>query len=306
MKRFSFSSLLLLSLFVQSINSEGNLTFSMFLEKFHAKAAEKGIEMGSGLNCIFTITNTMDKAKTKHAVPVTKLMTETKFRQVMDRVPAGMQVVIGQVTVNDEESKHERGNARAFLRNKIYLINNDLTEKIGQLNMEIYTEIAHKPFIANDKMFANWFKLWDKDQMDEEHLKNIKKEIRAMAAQYEVSNREFKKKMKEVDNLRKTIDNYFRLANEKCDNLLKAKNYTEFPRMVQEIVPLIERIYKSQSQLIENLENVQNLLKDYNMKRIIWVELLIGLRESLTSNRRSINLEFLLLFFTNLCCGRNV
>lgn len=113
--------------------------------------------------------------------------------------------------------------------------------------------------------------------------------------------------MKKIDGIRKTIDKYFSLANawanEKCDNLLQAKSYKEFPKMVEEIVPLVERISKSQNQLIENLENMKADLQDYNIKRVVWIEFLIEMRETLTSNRRSMNLEFLFSFFSHFCGG---
>lgn len=177
---FSLKKTFCLNPFQKVIDGGGNLTFSTFLEKFHAKAAKNGIAPRSELNCIFSISTSTNKVHRKFAAPVKKLMDQPKFNQLMNRVPVGMMVVVEHVADNDDETSHKQVIARGFLRNEIYHINNNLREKIDQLNMEICAEIANKPIATNDKMFDTWFMLWDKNDMDEEYLKKIEREIRAI------------------------------------------------------------------------------------------------------------------------------
>ncbi|XP_031623830.1 uncharacterized protein LOC116341101 [Contarinia nasturtii] len=301
MKSSIIWTIVFLLLFIQLINSEQDLTFSNFVDKFNKKAAKKGFNMGSRLLFIVQISNTVDKLKKKLEAPRKEFMNSKKLRDLLRRIP-------NDLTVNVFEPAEI--NARGFIEHSVTSINNSQIVDIPNAGKEVCSEIAVKPPIFYDKVFDNWFKVWDHDPINAEHVREVEKELKDMTIIYESLLNRFNEIMKSVEAAEAGIQYYWKFINREFDRLLKLDRKQPDAAKAKEIMvalqPLLEKIFQQQQLLIQHLGGVKCVLGDYNENRIRWVEFLMSMRESLTADRRtSVHMERIIAFFANLLCGHS-
>lgn len=279
---------------------EEDLTFSRFLEKFNKKAAEKGIDMGSRLNFIVRISNTVDKLRKKLDIPVKEFLDAETLEKVIKRVPKRT-----VITTHDNKAALHKMYGRDFLRQSIKFINDAQKIRIHSVSKEICNKIAFSPSIMYDKVFDDWFKVWDNDPIDETHVKLVYKELPVMIEEYEKLFKLFHKRLSEFEEGAAQVKFMSGLVTEGVDKILKLTpeneaDGVEAKQILVSIVPLLERLFRAQGIVCQALEDIRNVLTVYNRNRIRWVEFLMAMRESLAeTKRRTVDIDHVESLFAN-------
>ncbi|XP_031637207.1 uncharacterized protein LOC116349763 [Contarinia nasturtii] len=273
-------------LFIQLINGmqhngEEDITFSNLLDQFNKKAAEKGFDMGSKLHFIIKISNTVGKLKKKLETPPKEFMDSKKLKRVLASVPKTM-------TITGPD--YVEVNGREFLRLMIGIINDAATENIPNISAEICTEITFIP--PHDQLFDDWYKAWDMDPISEQHMIQVYKELPAMTTKYVQLYDLYHKRLGEVEAAVKGVKFLTKLINTDFDRLLilnpeEESDAVQARETVLRLQPLLERLGQHQEHVIRQLTQVRDVLIEYNKDRIKWIEFLVEIRESLTSDRRT-------------------
>lgn len=265
-------------------NGEENLSFSNLLNQFNKKALEKGFDMGAKLSFIIKISNTIGKLKKKLEMPPKEFISAKKFEKVLAAIPEFTTIITKDYNVVF---------AREFLGHAVNFINESQTVRIGKVKEEICSEIAFIPPNKYDQFFDDWYKMWDKEQINPEHVNQVYKELPKMTTKYEELYELYHKRLGEVEGAETDIKFLTRLIHADFDKLskLNPKNEADIVQ-VKEIVdrlqPLMDKLFNHLGQMQRALTNVKEVLENYNKDRVKWIEFLMEMRESLESERRNL------------------
>ncbi|XP_031629542.1 uncharacterized protein LOC116344865 [Contarinia nasturtii] len=247
----------------QLMAKDEELTISLVLNSFYAKAAKSGIAMKSKLDFILKISNNIDQIQSKLKTPVTEFMNETIIGQITSKIPENL-TVMGR-------------NARSYLLEEIESVNILQIVMIKEFNDEICYGFSNKMPNKYDKTFENWFKQWNPKPPNKNHVQRVDKYRPTMETIYEKFNRNFDKGIKEAEAARMTLDNSI--------NFVKSSLMTDFLQSttatLQKTTNAIEelgKLRKQQEQLIKYLGNVQSILHMYNTQRLKWIDFLVELK----------------------------
>ncbi|XP_031637201.1 uncharacterized protein LOC116349758 [Contarinia nasturtii] len=286
MKLSTLSTCISFLLFIQLINGmqhngEEDITFSNLLDQFNKKAAEKGFDMGSKLQFIIKISNTVGKLKKRLGTPPKEFMDSKKLKRVLASVPKTMTLTIMFAKVNGRE----------FLTQAIGVINNAQTVDIRDVSAEICREIEFIP--PYDKFFDEWYKAWDMDPISENHVNQVYKELPVMTTKYAQLYDLYHKRLGEVEAAETTVKFLTKLVNTDFDLLLKLNpkgksDAVQAREIVVRLQPLLERLFQNLGQVSNHLKEVRDVLRAYNADRVKWIEFLMEMRETLASKRKTI------------------
>ncbi|XP_031638186.1 uncharacterized protein LOC116351170 [Contarinia nasturtii] len=269
MRLFLFLSVLSISILFEVVNGADELTFSSLVDKVCAKADEKAINLKPKLSFVRSISINTDKIRTRLTALVTKFVDEKRINEILDKVPANTTAM-------------DVNNAQRFLRTEFNRFKKKQSEKVDIID-RIWSEVTIKP-PKRDWMFSCWFREWLQDPTDEMHMNRVKNNTKFMSSEYENLFKKFNNELIEAEKIKSNIDTFIGLAKTSFDKLFKSAKPEE---VINDVKPLMNRIYNNERELIKKLEAIECAVKEYNARRMIWVDFLVDLRATLTSPRRS-------------------
>lgn len=249
------------------------------------------------------ISDNIDEIKTTLEAQLGEFMNTKKKNQILEKIPQNLEI----------NEKH----AKELLRDEINSINYVQTTQITFQIINIGGEIAFKPPHKYDQVLYDAFKQWNKDPIDKDLVRRIVKESEFMRLEYNKFYEKFIGEMKTIDEIRENIRTDIVLANSLFDQLIQATDFSQIEKITIKSVSVLSRISSHQFMLLENLRNVNKTLKDYNGRRVVWEEILIGMRKSLTAARKQLRKVLLRQFSdqfkddlksiscTKIMCGNN-
>ncbi|XP_031623351.1 uncharacterized protein LOC116340807 [Contarinia nasturtii] len=281
MKQFLFLTILSVSLFAQVTVSE-ELTFSDLLNKFYTKVAEKKIKLKVNLDFIAKISNIgdicSDKAKLHNP---DGFITFQKMEEVLKKVP--------------KNKKINGIDAQKFLYQEIMSINQTQTSKMSFSNLNICGGIEFKIQTEYDKFFEESYEQWNKDPIKSDLVERVENAAASMESGYKAFQFKFDADMKSAEDLRKTIQTDLNAVKSLFEELLNSKP-AQATKIFDKVKPLILRITTQQLQLIALLKKVSDLLQQYNIERVKWADVIVGIRKAPTAPRK----QLLKVFYRHL------
>ncbi|XP_031624035.1 uncharacterized protein LOC116341232 [Contarinia nasturtii] len=265
MKQCAILMLLSLLLVVQ-IDCK-DVTCSTFLDQFYAKASKQGFDFRPRLSVILGITNDSKRIIKKCQAPIKEFVDHTKLLR--------LQNTIGLL-------KHHI--VKAY----------EKTIETRFLYDDIIRELEFKLPIKTDKIFRKSYEKWEKDsEIDKSRLEFVNNTIGAMALDYSELHKGFKEHLEAADQTKVIVEKYFDSANTSFDTFLNITPDTKNKKcIIWEVAKIILAIQKEQDQLLVHLESMKNILRVYNEQRLIFIEYIMGMRESLIAGRDEV--EFFL------------
>lgn len=263
------------------VYSADDPTYLSLLEIFLAKADGNVTGMRQRLNFTLNLSKDMDKIKTKIVDAGKVFLSPSKREQVLARVPKTIFITADQQRV-----------IAHYLLNKRFVTIYHSTVKIKKITNEILSEIALKPLNQIDEHFDRWYRRWDPNCIDNDHIAKIKENIRSIASVYEQIHGHFMKDMRVVNEVKANLDMLIGLAYSSIERLLNstvsAKQFYQETELIEErtdlltvilgdLDPILERIPIQQDLLTRKLIKLNNWLVKYNEKRTIWAEFMIGM-----------------------------
>lgn len=227
------------------------------------------------------ITNNINRIKNKLEEPAKPLIDKANFEKLLSKIPESIN------TNNNTEI--EDNDARDFLENQLNEINEAMTEEMTKVCQKILAEIEFDlPTFLNDTEFFYSFEHWIKNPTDLKHVRMVAADLKVMSAQYETHNVIFNNEMKKINEIKFGFSALIKLANASFNKLLQTKHPNETNQFIEELRPILDRIYKQQTHLLDSHDNVLEILKKYNDQRMEWAEFLIGMKETIISHRNEV------------------
>lgn len=222
------------------------------------------------LDFILNISNNTHQLKAKLLIPLTPIMTNAKRDEVAKKVPK-------MVTVKGID-----GNT--FLRKFITQMDESQTRILNHFKEEASAEFKYE-LPQNDEALKESFNIWVNHGIEHIRHENLEMKIRTVESEYSNFYEQFKRKMDIVDEITHFIGGITVLLNIKCDKLIRSKDQKHAINIFDELGSVSTILSEQQLLLRQNLEQLKEILKQYNENRKIWVEFLIGMRTSLNSTR---------------------
>lgn len=242
-----------------------SITFSTFLEQFYNKASKKGFDLRPRLSFLLGLTNDSKRIKKKLEMSVKEFGYEKmcEINDVAPRLSNSMDKVFDK-TIETE-----------------ILYNDFILQLESQLPIE------------TDKIFKKWYEKWKKEDIEVARLQVLNQTIPSIALKYAAVHEEFKEHMKAADQTKVIVEGYIDSANTSFNDILKitpaSKNgkYT-----IREGRWILRAIKNEQDQWLVHLESMNNILKWYNEQRLIAIDFIIGLRDTLEAGRNEVDFTF--------------
>lgn len=275
------------------------MSFSELAETFHAKEIGIISDKKSNLQFILGFFDHFDDIQIKCGT-FKSFMTAERKAAILGKVPEN--IMFGETTSHDFlELSLKSGDTANRLR-------------ISYIKYEINSEILFELFMRNDKSFNQSFKNWKRNPTDQKHVQRVKNELASMKSEYDQCNTHFNKQLRAIVESRAKIETMISSVNESIKYLLNIKETEQsyyydsiVSKPVKEIAITSMKIYSDQTAFMTKLEKLRDLLKDYNKKRVKWSEFLIGMRETLVSEPKPVELkigEFTKIIAKTFMCGK--
>lgn len=201
----------------------------------------------------------MDQIIHKLEIPDHTLMDNAKMKRVLQKVP--------------EQSIIDDYNARNFLSVRISIINEKVTID------EICSGIRSQSISEHSEHFNDHFQQWLQKPVDREYLKNVAQYIPSMTNKYTDFYEKFNQNLCEVNEKRKTVDDFIKLTSPSFDSLLEAEDPIKIRHIVQELGSITKKICEKQESLFKAYRIMLKTIRSYNIDRTQWAEYLIGMRK---------------------------
>lgn len=169
----------------------------------------------------------------------------------------------------------------------IFSINNR-QETTKNLFWDILSEMKFKPSDKNDAMFDSSFEQWKKNPLDYEHLEKVACNLNFMKDEYNQLHDKFDKAMEKLNGIKENINKNIVSANAWFYRFFRNSDTRDYQEIIDEMQYITMRIYNQQNQLLSKLYSLIEILQTYNAKRFLWAEYVIGMRETLSSERHSV------------------
>lgn len=268
-------------------SGDKDLTFSLLLDKFYAKAAEIDIQLKPKLDFMLNISENVNEIDSKFQASQKKLLNYEQRVEVLGKVPKGM-IIKGVKT-------------RGYLCGKLAFINDAQNIKKLSLYSDIVSAIAFKPLNKYDKEIGNSFEKWIQNPVDAEHIQRVMNHLEHMKSKYGELNKKFIEKIDVLLKVKTNIGTDMLGISKLFEKLLKTSNsehaLTKF--LLEEIVTYTAKIFDQQIQTLKTLVEIRETLDKYNEQRVKWAEYLIGMRNWLPSFRvplKLVNMEYVKTF----------
>lgn len=256
-------------------NGVKDLTFTRFVDRFYEKTRMKGFDMQPRLTYVIKICKNIDKTRDTLKTPLNSFIDEDKIEAVANKIPHGLYV--------------HGANATEFFKKQMGYINREEREDIQKLNDEIVSEIELQlPTFEDDSIFSREYSKWDAKPINKSHIDEVESVIKSIGAEYESLHEEFHTAMNAVKNLKTNNDQLINSIYKSFGNMLAATNENNSAAILKlEILLIKENIRGNFEEWAKHLQEVKKVLKLYNERRVLWVEVLIGMRKTLDSARTS-------------------
>lgn len=250
------------------MNSQENVTFSLLLRTFYAKAKDTGIPMEPKLNFVLKTFITKDEIKRKYEVLIGPVLNESDRWKIIGKLPDGA----------------DRKKGRAFF---FPFIEIDQFEQvaISRRFSEFYKQIEFE-LDENDRPFIETFKRWKNTNSHRNQIKQVLEDLKSMQSEYTSLLDKFQKDMTRADELKENIEverAVVTLFGRKCLNATDVKNLL---KNAEEIFKHMKNIGQEELDLERQFGYMIEWQVKLNSERQKWADLLIGLRETLDSNRK--------------------
>lgn len=159
--------------------------------------------------------------------------------------------------------------------------NSNLKEKKAQVSASIVTDASKlHNYEALNQSFVNW----SANDPNKTHMHNVDKKIPKMRTEFDECHTLFTDAFEEIRRLNKNIKTDFEQATTSLDEIWKTefRKSAETSKMLEKASKLLDDIYTRLKSLQSSLAHMKNfVLFKYNNKRILWVQLIIGMRKTL-------------------------
>lgn len=250
------------------------------MDKFNKKAKKVGINLGSSLNLIVQFSQTIDKIGKKLDASGKAFMNNKKLDEVKLRIPSDLSITVyPQIETNARES----------VQLAINSINKMLLVEIPNAKSEVYSKISFQSPVKYDKVIENWNKVWEENPITAEHVRNVVAGLETFANLHDQMTKRFNAALKAMEEAEKGVQTNLGLVNTDLAKILKVDPKKPDADNVKTIVLALhtsfDKLFQQKSLLFANLQELKNVLSDYNNARIGFVEFAITMRESFTSQR---------------------
>lgn len=235
------------------------VSFEEIVNRFYDEAKRNKIDMYSKLNFMLKITDNTDDIKCKVNMRVKKFMTRSEMDDLFDKVPKDINIETNVNAINVGQ------------------------ENISEINHQIYLMLRSRATINQFKgRFIDSYYNWKRNSLSKRDIQRVGSGLNSITSKFNELRKKFNTYIKAVNELReknKSDMNFFLfeiISNEKSN--LTVENFN------QRFKPILDKIVTEQSQLIKNLANARDSLREYNGHRVKWAEFIIGSRQTLTSD----------------------
>ncbi|XP_031623972.1 uncharacterized protein LOC116341189 [Contarinia nasturtii] len=239
-----------------------DVSFSTIVDQFYRKASKKGFDLQPNLSFIVRFPY-YKRILGKCNAPVKEFLDHTKFLRIQNTLPS--------------------------LKKDIVLIYNN-TIRTRSLYDKIIRALEFKLPIESDKILKKSYEKWEKDpDIDMAILNEIKNSMIATQLECSVYIERCREHMNAADKIKLNVEEFFDSANTSFDNIFTQNSTTlnNAKHIVQEAGKILASIKKEQNKLFIMLYKVIFILSFYNDLRMTYVEYIVGLRDSITSEIRN-------------------
>lgn len=219
----------------------------------------------------------------KNANNLEHFMNAERLEQVLEKVGPS-------IKTNGKSTKE-------LIETLIVSINNIKTTNIWDFHDEISSSVAFELPENNidEETFETSYQHWKLNPIDSAQIQRVIDAVCGMKKEYTDLNTNFSSQLKEANEISTRIENDFKSVNGLCSKLLSPTNnpmkgvYCDIP----DIVKGLEAIHTEYSKLLEKIENISKIIRNYNIKRFVWAEFMIGMRKTLDSEPKFVELRYL-------------
>lgn len=178
---------------------------------------------------------------------------------------------------------------RSFLQMKLIEDANQERDEITEYNTKISAEIKRElPKQGDHNIFYISFLNWFRNVPENIDIQRVRSALDSMNTEYAALRERFINKINEIKPLKATIDTDIIRANCLIETLLEIVHITQATDNITELVIMADSVSRRRYDLIRELKIVYQILEDYNKKRMIWADLIVGIRDTLTSQRKPV------------------
>ncbi|XP_031625004.1 uncharacterized protein LOC116341839 [Contarinia nasturtii] len=271
MNSILLAAFLLFSPVCQIINAQ-QFSFDDLASKFNTKV--DAIDTNMRLNCSFILkslgSNDFSNIELKLNAPLNPLLSNDKLEALVTKVPEGV--------------KLKKTNVRDFLRSKIETFNNKQIENRNLLD-QIWAEVTVDVSRRMDDLFLKSFVQWEKNSVDINHMKKVISNLTDAIVEFDEMNKVFGEQLEAADMARISIEEDISSSAMVFNKLLKKSKLTT-SIIIEEVVPIFSVIFQKLAEFESIIQKENALTKEFNNRRIVWADYMIGVRETLSAERK--------------------
>ncbi|XP_031637970.1 uncharacterized protein LOC116350345 [Contarinia nasturtii] len=278
MKLFIFLSFLAVLVLVQAVpnGKEIEITFSDLVKKVYEKT--KGYDneypyvnnINGRLGFVVSITNDTSALREKFQIHPDEFTTAKNAQYLKSKVPAGL------VMYEQPASK--------LLYDTIALIDKTRKVEMKKLYEEISAELSVQSPDKNDKEFTNGYNIFSKNSRSKTQAERIYSKMSAMIGANAAISHRFTTKINEFEQLDKETKEVLENARSKCESMA----LTGERSYAMDAIEYVSTLNSNQQKLLLLLKQVRDILREYNQKRLLWAEFLIGITPEIGGKRQPV------------------
>lgn len=165
---------------------------------------------------------------------------------------------------------------------------NNGQSKFKYLGDVLCSKIETGPSTKKDQLFNDSFKKWDKNPAKKKQIQSVANDISFMEMENTEMFIQFANAMKVVDEMTVNIATGIAKANSLFDKLLETNDMEEVKISIESVASILIEIMRMQSALSQHFQAMRMILKDYNRKRRLWAEFMIGMRVTRSTSRKPV------------------
>lgn len=243
------------------------------MNKLYTKGDDIDTELRPKFNFILkglSSINDLSDVEKKLKSPLNPLLSPEKLENLVKKVPEG--------------TKLKKTNVRDFLRNEIGTFNDKQIE-LKNLVDEVWTEVIVDVSKRVDDLFLKSFAQWEKNSVDINHMENVLSNINDAMVEFNQLNEKFGRQLEAMHTSSVSIEKDISSSAMVFNKLLKQPKLT--PNIIiEKIVPITSVIFQKQARFESIIRKANALTKEFNNRRMIWAEYVIGMRETLSAKRK--------------------
>ncbi|XP_031616466.1 uncharacterized protein LOC116336631 [Contarinia nasturtii] len=286
MKPFTLLLLFSISLFIQLINADGDMTFQSLVEKLEENAKATKQKLKHDLCFLQHISPSTYKLWLSFTQAPPKFLAFDIMENMLKKVPLDM-ITDGQST-------------RDFLRNHITGAIEQQTAEIGDLYQQICAAHRYSLSDAKKPQFAHYYWAWYQKVADKKDMKRIIKGMNLMISDHYQLLQQLNGKMERLEIFRSLAKTCSALVKYYSRKMISLKELDLIVEYSQDIVYAVRKTLSVQPKLIQKLQDVKKILMNYNKRRTRWAEFIIDMRQSPIAHQGEPSMEE--VNFENCCC----